>query len=388
MMVRPIEPATLPTVPAPTAPASLSEQYLVDEPLERAFTIPSRWYTDPAYHTFDQQSVIASTWQYVGHLSQIPHPGDYIAAEIAGEDVVIVRAEDHSLKAFFNVCRHRGGPLVTQRCGSASPRVLKCKYHGWTYRLDGSLRGVPRFDRSELFDKKDFALVPVSVETFQGVIFVRLVPDGPSLQSVMNGVDERIAPLSLHGLTFAKRVTYRIACNWKVYVDNYLEGYHLPLVHPELCKVLDYRAYKTETATYYSLQHSPLQSTENPYHSSGDDVAAYYYFVYPNTMYNIVPGRLQMNSVIPIDADTCEVIFDYFYDTDEPEAVAMRLKDDLTFSEQVQQEDIDICERVQRGLHSRAYDRGRFSVEMEAGVHHFQQLLKASYRDAVSQKLG
>jgi choline monooxygenase len=105
-------------------------------------------------------------------------------------------------------------------------------------------------------------------------------------------------------------------------------------------------------------------------------------------MYNIVPGRLQMNSVIPIDADTCEVVFDYFYDTDEPEAVAMRLKDDLTFSEQVQQEDIDICERVQRGLHSRAYDRGRFSVEMEAGVHHFQQLLKASYRDAVSQKLG
>lgn len=352
-------------------------------PLERSETIPSRWYTDPGYHRFDQEAVLGQSWQYVGHEQQVSTSGDYLHASIAGHPVVVVRDKGGELRGFYNVCRHRGGPLVMNRCGHTT--MLQCKYHGWTYRLDGALRGVPRFDRVDLFDKKDYGLVSVHVATWQGLIFAHLAEEPVvSLYDVLDGIAERIAPLRLDTLTFHKRVTYEVACNWKVYVDNYLEGYHIPLVHPELCNLLDYRAYVTETAPYYSLQYSPFRTSDNLYQA--DDGEAYYYFVFPNIMLNILPGRLQMNAVIPLAPDRTEVIFEYYYSDVTSASAQQTMADDLAFSDHVQQEDIEICEHVQRGLTSRAYDRGRFSVDCEAGVYHFQCLLKAAYQHALTQE--
>ncbi|NBC17578.1 MAG: Rieske 2Fe-2S domain-containing protein [Bacteroidetes bacterium] len=365
----------------------LTAETLRTAPLARAETIPSSWYVDPRMHAFEQDAVFARTWQLVGHVGQMPSAGDYLTAAVAGNPVVVVRDRDDGLRAFYNVCRHRGGPLATARCGHA--RMLQCQYHGWTYRLDGSLRGVPRFDRTELFDKRDYGLVPLAVDTWQGLVFVRL-EDGagseiPPLLDVVDGIAGRIAPLRLDRLRFARRVTYDVACNWKVYVDNYLEGYHLPLVHPELCDRLDVRGYTTETFRWYSLQHSGLRGGGDGYYGTdaSDDDAAYYYFLFPNVMLNILPGRLQTNIVEPVAASRCRVHFDYFY-TDG--ASEQRIDEDVAFSDRVQQEDVDICEHVQRGLASRAYDRGRFSVEAEAGVYHFQCLLKDAYRAALDQE--
>ena len=253
----------------------LTPEVLTVAPLARAETIPSSWYTDPYFHGFDRDTLFADAWQYVGHVSQLAEPGDYLSATIADNPVVVIRTAEGDVRAFYNVCRHRGGPLVTERCGTA--RMLQCQYHGWTYRLDGSLRGVPRFDRTELFDKRDYGLVPIRLATWQGLLFVHLgdAPD-PSLATLLDGIANRIAPIRLDGLPFYERITYDVACNWKVYVDNYLEGYHLPLVHPELCNVLDYRAYQTETFRYYSLQHSPIQASDNgPYGSTGNDDQAF-----------------------------------------------------------------------------------------------------------------
>ncbi|GAB5536767.1 MAG: carnitine monooxygenase subunit YeaW [Rubricoccaceae bacterium] len=375
-------------MPASAFP-DVSPETLRIDPLERADTIPSSWYTDARIEPLERAAVFRPSWQVVGHVSQMPRAGDTLCATVAGEPIVVVRGADDELRAFYNVCRHRGGPLVMEHQDSC--RVLQCKYHGWTYLLDGSLRGVPRFDRTELFDKEENGLVPVTVDVWEGLVWVCtdanaaswLAPTSGSLDATLGGIAERIAPQDLSGLQFHSRVTYDVACNWKTYVDNYLEGYHLPLVHPELCKTLDVSAYVTETFDRTSLQHSPIrQRDDGSVYGEGD---AFYWFVFPNGMLNILPGRLQTNVILPNGPDRCTVMFDFFYDdVTSPEALR-QIDADLEFSERVQQEDIEICERVQLGLASRGYDRGRFSVECEAGVHHFQALLKTAFSDALDQ---
>ncbi len=352
-----------------------TDENLSVSPIERSETIPSSWYTDPAMHEADREGIFARTWQYAGTAAIVRSPGQFVTAMVAGNPVLIVRGKDGVLRGFYNVCRHRGGPIALEEQGTCN--VLQCKYHGWTYLLDGSLRGVPKFDRAELFDKKDFGLVPVTVAVWEEMLFVNLSEKAAMelpLAAVMRGICERIAPVTLGTKRFSRRVTYNVRCNWKVYVDNYLEGYHLPLVHPELCNLLDTQAYVTEAFEHYSLQTSPFTGKENFYGASGGE--AFYYCVFPNFMLNILPGRLQTNLVMPMGHDRTTVIFDYYYDEETPFAI---IDEDLRYSDAIQHEDIEICERVQLGLASDAYDKGRFSVEMEEGVHHFQALLKKHY---------
>lgn len=353
-------------------PPAIARDDLVAEPLARARTIPSAWYVDPRFHDADREWIFARTWQGMAHAAQVKDPGQYVTENIAGEPVIIVRGKDGVLRGFYNVCRHRGGPLALDAEGCVN--ALQCKYHGWTYLLDGSLRGVPAMDHTDLFDRKDFGLRPVQVQEWQGLVFVNLDPAAPPLADFMAGIAEQIAPMRLDRLTFVRRVDYSVECNWKVYVDNYLEGYHVPYVHPELAKLYDYRQYVTTAYRWYSLQHSPLTG-DNLYSRDGGG-EAFYYCVFPNFMLNILPGRLQTNYVLPDGPHRCRVIFQYFHDAvDEA-----RIDADVAYSDAVQAEDAEICARVQQGLASRAYDTGRFSVRYEAGVHHFQELVREAYR--------
>jgi choline monooxygenase len=218
----------------------------------------------------------------------------------------------------------------------------------------------------------------VRVAEWEGHVFVNLWPDAPPLAQYVEGIAERIFPARLGALRFVRRVEYDIACNWKVYVDNYLEGYHVPHVHPELVKLYDFQSYQTHCFEWYSLQHSPLSGQANLYTSGEGE--AFYYCLFPNYMLNILPGRLQTNLVRPLGPTRCRVVFQYFYaDADAP-AVRKLVEEDLAYSDAIQREDIDICERVQRGVESRAYDRGRFSVQFEEGVYYFQRLLKGAYQ--------
>jgi len=321
--------------------------------------------------------VFAATWQHVADVQQLAKPGDHVLADVAGEPIIVVRASDGELRAFYNVCRHRGGPLALKD-GNAD--MLICKYHGWTYRLDGMLRGVPHFNLVELFDKRDYGLTPVQLGLWEGLVFVSLCERPKPLETHLSGIRERIAPTHVGSLTFARRVEYDVHANWKVYVDNYLEGYHIPYVHPELLQLYsDYESYRTEVSDWYSVQVGALQVERNVYTASGGE--ALYYHVFPNLMLNVVPGRLQSNVVVPVAPDRCKVIFRYYYDDVTSAAARERIEADVTFSDTVQREDAEICERVQRGLGSRAYDKGRFSVRFEEGVYHFQKLLKGAYRD-------
>lgn len=342
-------------------------------PIARSETIPSSWYTDPRQLWIENKAIFSKEWQLVGHECQFSEPGTSTCLTIAGNPIIVLKTETGDLRAYFNVCKHRGGPLAVKQ-GTKS--MLQCQYHGWTYSSDGSLRGVPHFNYVELFDKKDFGLRPVRLETWQGLVFVNLDKHAASLSSKMEGISERIDPIDITKMQYHTRTVDVINCNWKVYADNFLEGYHIPIVHPELAKLLDYSQYVTETSENYSLQYSPFVNNDgdNPYQAENGE--AFYYFLFPNIMLNILPGRLQTNIIEPVGHDKCRVIFDFYY-TDPQKALESGLiESDMNYSAEIQREDIEICEQVQLGLASDAYDKGRFSVERELGVWHFQSLIK------------
>jgi len=351
-----------------------ANNWLHPAPIARAYTLPSFVYTDPEWSTIDREWVLGPRWQYAGAAHLLQQPGDVRVLDLLGQPILLLKDKQHGIRAFYNVCKHRGGPLATHdhHC-----KMLQCRYHGWTYTLDGQLRGVPKFKYTELFDKKDFGLTEIPVQEWEGLLFVCLGEEADPLAHMIEGIADQIKPIRLKDFRFHHRVTYPIACNWKVYADNYLEGYHVPHVHPELCKLLDMDAYETRLQGNNILQVSPLKN-KNSIYSGGDDTA-WYYFVYPNTMLNILPGRMQINQILPIDAIHCQVHFDYYYTDQALQNNPTLLQEDLDYSDEIQAEDIGICEHVQRGLASKAYHRGRFSVETEQGPYHFQERLKADY---------
>ncbi|MGH8400761.1 MAG: aromatic ring-hydroxylating oxygenase subunit alpha [Gammaproteobacteria bacterium] len=348
---------------------------LLSRPLAEAATLPAAVYVDPAFHALDMRHLFAKTWQPVARAEQLHEIGDQVVAKIAGRPVIVVRCNDGVLRGFFNVCRHRAGPLAL---ANGNSRQLQCKYHGWTYTLEGQLRAAHEMQDAKDFDISCIHLDPVTVAEWEGLVFVAVSEPVVTLEQLLHGIRERIQPIELPKLQFHSSVTYDVTCNWKVYVDNYLEGYHLPHVHPGLNQLLDYRSYATTLAEWYSYQHSPLDGTRGPYQAG----EAHYYFIYPNLMLNILPDRLQTNLVLPVSAGRCQILFDYYYTETGSKAAQQMIAEDLRFSDEVQQEDIGICERVQLGLESGSYHVGRLSPKREAGVHHFQELVRRAYRAA------
>ncbi|MGH8165151.1 MAG: aromatic ring-hydroxylating oxygenase subunit alpha, partial [Rhodanobacteraceae bacterium] len=296
--------------------------------------------------------------------------------EVAGVPLVLMRGEDGALRALHNVCRHRAGPLAL--CDGRDAKRLRCHYHGWTYALDGQLLSAPEMAGAAGFDIAAIRLPQARVAEWRGLVFAALDGDVPPLTELLDGIDARIGDRAIGRYVFHRRVEYDLACNWKTYIDNYLEGYHVPHIHPQLNRMLDYRDYVVETSHWHSLQHSPLESGGALY-GSGE---ALYWFIWPNTMLNLMPGRMQTNRVLPLDADRCRIVFDYYYPP-ETGGVEARHAQDHAFSDLVQREDVDMCERVQRGLASGSYIAGRLNPSRENGVHHFHELLRAAYRSAL-----
>lgn len=349
---------------------------LTIKPIEISETIPSDWYSEEYFYKIDLKAIFGQTWQYVGSIEKLSKQGDFIIAEVAENPIIILRDDNNKLRAFFNVCRHRAGPIATI---DGNTKVLKCKYHGWSYNLKGKLLGTPEFEGVECFDKENYSLKEINVEVWENLLFVNLSEKSVPIEQVFSGIKERIIPIDLTKKKFYSRVYYEINCNWKIYVDNYLEGYHLPHVHPELNDLLDYKNYVTETSDFYSLQYSPFSDNEN--HYSNENGEAFYYFISPNFMLNILPGRLQTNLVIPIAKDKTRVIFDYYYDDIESEKAKDFIKKDIEYSDIVQVQDIEICQLVQKGVNSNCYTKGRLSVKREKGLYHFHNTIRNCYKE-------
>jgi choline monooxygenase len=354
---------------------SASTGALAPQPLDHATALPAPYYTDPAMSAVERRVIFDRAWQLVAHVCQLRAPGDHVVADLAGLPVLAVRGGDSEIRVFHNVCRHRAGPIA--QCDGLAAKSLRCRYHGWTYGLDGQLKSAPEMGAAPDFDVGDIRLPQLQVRVWQGLVFAAVAADVAGFDVLVEGIDARIGEQrGLESYGHHHRVGYDLACNWKVYVDNYLEGYHVPHVHPELNRMLDYRSYVTETATWHSLQWSPLESSPGLY-GNGD---ALYYWLWPNTMLNILPGRLQTNRVVPLAVDRCRIEFDFYYPLDESGEGSARRDADLAFSDLVQQEDLGICMDVQRGLASGSYVAGRLNPLRESAVHHFQELLRSAYR--------
>jgi choline monooxygenase len=347
-----------------------------DERIERAETLPARCYTDPAYLRLEQGRIFNRAWQLVGRLDQAAAPGDYFTADVGEEPIVVVRGQDGELRGFHNVCRHRAGPVAQ---GMGNRKNFQCGYHGWTYATDGRLIGAPDFDGVECFRREEMGLRPIQIQTWEQFLFAKL--DGAANKLSLLDFFEDIPELTRHcrvsGLKFAARRDYVIDCNWKVYVDNYAEGYHVPIIHPSLMREIDYQRYRTITRRYYSLQDAPIKSGEDAdrrYSATAEQNEALYFWVFPNLMLNIYPDNLSTNLIVPLGPDKTLTIFEWYFHEVESEEAQARIKTTVDLSDEIQQEDIWICQEVQKRLNSIAYDRGRYSARRENGVHHFHSL--------------
>jgi len=347
----------------------------IDSDISRAWSLPAPFYTEAAIFAQERDRVFARTWQVVGHRHRLANPGDFFTTELQGEPLLLVRGAQGELRGFYNVCRHRAGPPA-EGCGTR--KLFRCGYHGWTYGLDGKLISAPEFENVQEFDPAHFSLTPLRVEEWFNLIFVNLDPQAQPLIKSLGELPRQAERFGFSEMKLFARRSYEMKCNWKTYVDNYLEGYHLPSVHPGLNRELDYNAYTVEPYTWHVRQFSPIRGAQTGdaaprrYQETHENLTTDYFWIFPNWMLNCYPDNVSLNIVLPLDAERSLAIFEWYLPENDPEnAVA---KASVEFSDQIQVEDVAICETVQKNLHSRSYQRGRYSVKQEKGVHAFHRM--------------
>ena len=359
-----------------------------DAPFEtdssRSFTLPARFYHDVEIYDAEKAAIFYCSWWYAGHRSQLSSVGDFVTAKIHDQNVFVTRAGDGSLKAFYNVCQHRGHKLLE---GSGRRKRIVCPYHAWSYGLDGQLQHARNTESVRDFNKCDFSLKPVRVEEFCGMVFVNLDQDAVPLAEQAGELEAEIRHYCPHvdELVFAQRDTFDVKANWKVLVDNFLECYHCHVAHRDFVDLVDMESYRSKVCGIYSSHCSgKARSTSNTAYKfeKGDvDFGFAGWFLWPNLTIWIYPGEPNISTLQMIPAGPGRTIEhqDWFIPTAEPSrqiAAAMVYQKDV-----LQPEDISLCESVQEGVKSFGYNQGRFVVDAdetelsEHAVHHFQQMV-------------
>jgi choline monooxygenase len=347
--------------------------------LDEGYTLPAHWYTDARVYAREQARIFRRSWQYVGLAEQVAHPGDFLTAWAGDVPLVVARDGSGRLNAFVNVCRHRGSELVREECGRAT--TLQCRYHAWTYDLDGSLRAAPGMKDEPGFDRAALGLVPARVEAWGPFLFANPHRDAAPLADLLGELPALVAATGLDLGAIRRRVrrTYAIAANWKVVVDNYLECYHCPVAHPGFCDLIDTGDYVVTEYERFSTQTGKLKESARAGRANLYDVAGvvrdgFYAFLWPNFTLNIYPGpgNVSLNLFLPQGPDRTLAIYDYCF----ADAVgAAEEQAFVRFVDQVQEEDIVLCESVQRGLGSGCFDQGRLMLSREKALRHFQRLV-------------
>jgi len=343
-------------------------------------------YLESKWADAELKAVFAKTWQWVCHVEKLREPGNYIAVEIAGAPIVVVRDREGGLRAFYNVCKHRAHELVS---GSGTTKNLVCPYHAWTFNLQGELHSARRADKMDNFDKGSICLDKVKVEEFCGFVYVNLDGTAAPLAEQAGDLKKEIeywAP-DVERLTLAKRLTYTINSNWKNVVDNFLECYHCHIAHPEFVDLVDMGTYIVKTYGIWSSHFAEAGKEKNvAYDVEGASVTTHaVWWLWPNTCLLRYPGRgnFMVLQIIPDGPERCKEIWDFYLeDTNltNGEIEAVKYINDV-----LQVQDIGIVESVQRGMSTPAFDQGRFVYDpdtalSEHGVHHFHGLLLDAYK--------
>jgi choline monooxygenase len=336
-------------------------------------TLPWAWYADPEVLRREGERIFARTWQYAGRLGQVADEGSYFAAAAGEIPVVVTRARDGELRAFLNVCRHRGHLVAS---GEGRRESLQCPYHAWTYGLDGQLRAAPRSEREPGFVLDEIALAPVQVDTWGPMIFVNPDLDAAPLADALGDVPRQLAELvDVDALEFRFRAEFEVRANWKIACENFLECYHCAVAHPGFSAAVDVSpdAYRLESQGLVSSQFGPLRPNGASFLAGGEVPRSQFHFLWPNFGLNVFPGRpnLSCGPMVPVGPERTARFLDYFF---APDVEQEWIDELIAFDGQVGQEDTPLVESVQRGVRSGVLDEGRLLSESEQLIAHFQRL--------------
>jgi choline monooxygenase len=353
-----------------------------DRDPEKSYTAPAGFYTDPLVYEREKEEIFFKSWNYAAHVSQLAEPGSYVTTMVADQNIAVIRGHDGELRAFYNVCSHRAHELL-KGCGKAN--IVTCPYHAWTYHLDGRLRSAIGQKRVDGFAAEDFGLKPVRLEEYAGFVFVNLDPDAVPLKETAGDLANEIAGYNneVPQLKFTHRLTYDIKANWKNVVDNFLECYHCTPAHPAFVDLVDIENYRTKTYGIYSSHISPPGRADNSAYKLPEGMEGNFaaWWLWPNVTFNIFPGcsNITVLHIMPTGPETVREHFDLFFAEGTSPEIMQGAIDYL--DKVLQPEDIGLVESVQRGLHSRGYNQGRFMVDKERtfisehGLHHFHALV-------------
>ena len=354
----------------------------------RSSSIDTRCYIDPRFLRLEREQVFWRSWQFACHAEALREPGSYVTLDVQGRSIAALRGQDGQLRAFYNVCKHRGHELLS---GSGKTRLITCPYHAWTYQTDGQLRAARGSEKVIGFDRQACALSAVQIEEFCSLIFVNLDLQTAPLAGQTGSLAEQITGYApdLAQLTFAHRLTYTIEANWKSVVDNFLECYHCDVAHKDFVTLVDMDSYTVKTHGIWSSHMARAGLTDNKAYSVDQATVTDHavWFLWPNTTLMRYPGRgnFMVWKFIPLGPEKTYEEFDIFLEDDSPNEAE---KEALRFIDEVlQPEDIGLVESVQRGMNTPAFNSGRYMVDGEAGtsehaVHHFHGLVLDAYRRA------
>jgi len=338
--------------------------------LSNASTLPASWYHDPAIFRLEREAIFAREWNVVARAAQLVEAGAYVATELAGSPLVIVRGENGELRGFHNVCRHRAGPLVWDGDGRCSRFV--CRYHGWSYSLDGALTSARDFGTAAGFDPADYGLHPVAVGEWRGLVFAVLDSAAPPLTEAVAGLDTATAPFPMEDFVFAAEAVHELDANWKTYADNYHEGYHVPIVHPGLNREVDATRYRVDVD-------GPLYAHSVPTRDGAVN-AGCWLWRHPALALNLYPDGMNVERWVPVSPTRTRLEYWYFFrHPDSAEAAEV-----VKMSSEITAEDVRICEAVQRNLAAGTYEVGRLSPRHENAVFDFQLRVRSAVEGAAS----
>lgn len=355
------------------------ERQPVEPNADTSFTLPARAYTDPEVLEQERERIFSKYWKYVGGVSQVAEPGEFITTSIAGYEIMVLRGDDGEIRAFHNVCPHRGSKILGEDCGQTEK--LQCPYHAWTFDFEGDLQLAPSMD-DDLIDFEESGLQPVHVETWGPWIFVNVDPDPIPFSEQVGSLPERIEKYNLDSLNLLKSVEYELDANWKVVIDNALECYHCAPNHKSLINIFDMDDYSYEMFDYFSIQRGAIDENRTQYYLDDEEAIdvgppgkrSRFQLFWPDFMINHFPGP--DNAIVfriePVDHETTRNRFDFYLEGDE---IGEEHEELIEWAMEIQEEDTDLISRNYEGLKTGAFQQGPISKEQEPAVIHFHSLL-------------
>lgn len=356
----------------------MSTKFFINPDITKAETLPASFYRDPEIFEAIKDKIFLKSWHWIGHRNLVETPQQVhpfvLLENLLTEPLLLTKDDSGNMHCLSNVCTHRGN-LVANTSGKT--KKLICGYHGRRFQLDGTFEHMPEFKDAKDFPRPCDSLYKFTLRHWGPFLFVGLNPSF-EFQKVIDTMNERVGflPLDEYKLDENRSKDYHVNAHWALYCDNYLEGFHIPFVHEDLNAVLDYGNYDTVLHEHLNIQIGYADGTDaifdlpKGHMDYGKKIAAYYYWVFPNMMFNFYPWGLSVNIVEPLAVDRTKVSFrSYVYDPSKLEKGAGSILD------KVEMEDEEVVEGVQKGVRSQFYKAGRFSPTREQGVHHFHRLL-------------